>query len=293
MKADLYICEDTFVYNGSDSVADVKKKLSDFLIMLDKVRQYKEENFLYLVKDNFGKTIVFDDKKIINDIISDYESSVSAYGKDVLTLFMGIFKHCKNSQATLDDMKDYLELDDESCCSAILVLNPLDGYENHVQVLSTVRGWLKFRRYYLAKYPGNEDFFLSESKKYFPNLRINDGTKGTLGDVLASHHKRIVGYLSVLNDCLIAEFKAYHASDFVSFLGKFAGDHQLDDASFQGTKDEKFIFLFPDGTEAYCEPHLKMYKDDSGNKGQHCRIYFKKPLENEPVVYVGCICRHL
>ena len=54
MKADLYICEDTFVYNGSDSVADVKKKLSDFLIMLDKVRQYKEENFLYLVKDNFG-----------------------------------------------------------------------------------------------------------------------------------------------------------------------------------------------------------------------------------------------
>lgn len=90
MKADLYICEDTFVYNGSDSVADVKKKLSDFLIMLDKVRQYKEENFLYLVKDNFGKTIVFDDKKTINDIISDYESSVSAYGKDVLTLFVTI-----------------------------------------------------------------------------------------------------------------------------------------------------------------------------------------------------------
>lgn len=30
MKADLYICEDTFVYNGSDSVADVKKKIVGF-----------------------------------------------------------------------------------------------------------------------------------------------------------------------------------------------------------------------------------------------------------------------
>lgn len=30
MKADLYICEDTFVYNGSDSVADVKKNCRIF-----------------------------------------------------------------------------------------------------------------------------------------------------------------------------------------------------------------------------------------------------------------------
>lgn len=75
MKADLYVCDDTFKYNGSDSVADVKRKLSDFLIMLDEIRKYKEENCLYLVKENFGKTVAFGDKKTINDIISDYEST--------------------------------------------------------------------------------------------------------------------------------------------------------------------------------------------------------------------------
>ena len=103
----------------------------------------------------------------------------------------------------------------------------------------------------------------------------------------------IVTYLSVLNDFLIMEFKASGGRDFVSFLTKFAGDHQLEGASFEGTKLDKFNFIFPDGTEAYCEPHLKMFTDDSGNKNQHCRIHFKKPLENESIVYVGCICKHL
>lgn len=293
MKADLYVCDDTFKYNGSDSVADVKIKLSDFLIMLDEVRKYKEDNSLYLVKENFGKTVVFGDKKTINDIISDYKSSILIYGKDVLTLLMGIFKHCKNSKVSLNDMKEYLTIEDEQNCSAILVLNPLDEYQEHIQVLSSVDGWLKFRRYFLAKYPGDEEFFLSESKKYFPDLRIHENTKDTLGDVFASHHKKIVAYLSVLNDCLIMEFNASGNRDFVSFLTKFAGDHHLEGASFEGTKDDKFNFSFPDGTKAYCEPHLKMFTDDSGNKNQHCRIHFKKPSENEEVVYIGCICEHM
>lgn len=293
MKADLYVCDDTFKYNGSDSVADVKRKLSDFLIMIDEIRKYKEENCLYLVKENFGKTVAFGDRKTINDIISDYESSTLLYGKDVLTLFMGIFKHCKSTQVSLNDMKEYLAMEDDKNCSAILVLNPLDGYKEHIQVLSSVGGWLKSRRHFLAKYPGDEEFFLSESEKYFPDLRIHKNTKDTLGEVLASHHEKIVTYLSVLNDFLIMEFKASGGRDFVSFLTKFAGDHQLEGASFEGTKLDKFNFIFPDGIEAYCEPHLKMFTDDSGNKNQHCRIHFKKPLENESIVYVGCICKHL
>ena len=59
-------------------------------------------------------------------------------------------------------------------------------------------------------------------------------SKDTLGDVFASHHKKIVAYLSVLNDCLIMEFNASGNRDFVSFLTKFAGDHHLEGASFEG-----------------------------------------------------------
>lgn len=293
MIADLYICNDTFAYNGQDSVVDVCRKLADFQKMLQKVREYPEENKLFLVKAGFGETSLFDDGKTVLQLLSDYLGTSKAYGKDVLTILQGIFKHCQAKNLSLDEMKEYLLLDDMDNCSAILVLNPLEGYENHVQVLSTVEGWLKFRRNFLAKYPGDEIFFLAESEKYFPNLVIHPQTKTKIGEVLSSHPKQIVAYLSVLDDYFIAEFKALGGKDLNTFLPWFKGAHSLDDASFEGSKDDKFRFIFPNGVEAYCEPHLKMYKDDAGNDNQHCRIYFKKPSNDETVVYVGCICRHL
>lgn len=293
MKAELYICNGTFAYNGKDSVEDVRRKLSDFQILMDKIRKYHDENVLYIVKEEFGNCVLFDDGKNIMEFISDYHNTVNTYGKDIYTLFLSILKHCQNTTLTLNDMKEFLTMDDEQSCSAILVLNPLDGYDEHVQVLSNVNGWLKFRRHFLAKYPQNEDFFIKESKKYFPSLCIHEHTKTTISDVLNSHPQRIIAYLTVLNDFLITEFKDNGGNDLNVFLPWFASKHHLDGASFEGGKDDKFKFTFPNGIEAYCEPHLKMYKDDVGNYNQHCRIYFKKPQEGEIKVYVGCICRHL
>lgn len=293
MRADLYICNDTFSHNGRDGVKEVRGKLAEFQLMLDKVRQYEEENVLYLVKEEFGPTVLFEDGKSINDILANYESSVEKYGKDVYTFLTGIFKHCKNTPVSIADMKEYLTVDDKDNCSAILVLNPLEGYEKHVQVLSSVGGWLQFRRNFLAKYPGDEHFFIEESKKYYPDLLIHESSETTLKDVIESHPRQIVAYLSALNDCLIADFKEFGGGDLNAFLPWFAVKHCLDGASFEGKKDEKFRFTFPDGTEAYCEPHLKMYKDDAGNQNQHCRIHFKSPKDGEKIVYVGCICKHL
>lgn len=55
------------------------------------------------------------------------------------------------------------------------------------------------------------------------------------------------------------------------------------------------LFLLGEGKtiEVYCEPHLKMYTDDVGNKNQHGRIYFNAPQKGDKVLYVGFICRHL
>lgn len=293
MIADLYICNDTFAYNGTDSIVDVRRKLADFQKMLEKVREYPKENNLFLVKSCFGETRMFEDGKTVIEILTDYVESSKIYGKDILTILQGIFKHCQAKNLSLDEMKEYLSLNDKENCSAILVLNPLEGYEDNVQVLSTVKGWLKFRRDFLAKYPGDEEFFLDECKKYFPNLIIHPSTKSQIGEVLASHPKQIILYLSILEEYLISEFKLQGGKDLRVFLPWFKGQHGLDDASFEGSKEDKFYFDFPDCLKAYCEPHLKMYKDDSGNDNKHCRIYFKKPNIDDTTVYVGCICRHL
>lgn len=293
MKVDLYICNETFSHNISDSNIDVKRKLSDFQKMLDEIRKYKDENTIYLIVESFISTVIFDDGKTIGEIISDHQNSELTYGNEVLMLLYSIFKHCKRSDISLEEMKEYLNLEDENNCNAIIVLNPLDGYEKHLQVLSNVGSWFQFRRNYLAKYPGDEHFFISESKKFFLNLCINEGTKTTLKEVLKSHSRQIVAYLSVLNDSLIADYMLFGNANFVSFLPHFAMKYKMDAASFEGRKDEKFRFSFPDGTNAYCEPHLKMYKDDSGNTNQHCRIYFKSPEIDDSIVYVGSICKHL
>lgn len=293
MKADLYICSETFSHNGIDSIIDVTRKLSSFQMMLEKIAEHQDDNTLYVDQKDFVSIAIFNDGKSINDILSEYQTSIAVYGKDVLTLLFSIFKRCNNASVCLDDMKAYLDIEDESNCNAIIVLNPLKGYEEHVQVLSNIGSWFIFRREYLAKYPVDQHFFLTETKKYFPNLCIHEKTKTTLKDVLYSHPRRIVTYLSILNDFLIPEFTSNVGLDFVAFLSWFASKHNLDGASFEGKKDDKFIFTFPDGTKAYCEPHLKMHKDDAGNQNQHCRIYFKSPKNSDKMVYIGCICQHL
>ena len=293
MKADLYLCSTTFSYNLSDSIDDLKKKLSDFHLMIEKIREYDYENTLYINFLDFTSIIIHDDGKSINELISNYQYTVSKYGKDITTILYAMFKYYQQSNVSLNDMEQFLDIHNKDFCNGIIVLNPLKGYENNRQVMSNISEWYNFRRFFLAKYPNDEHFFLEETKKYFPNLQIHESTKSLLKDVLKNHSHRIVEYLSILNDFLIKEFNQIKNKDINNFLPQFAKKYKIDDASLEGRKDEKFIRIFSDGTKAYCEPHLKMNKDDSGNNNQHCRIYFKKPNKGESIVYVGYICQHL
>lgn len=293
MVADLYICKESLAYNGKDSLPDIVRKLSIFQILLEKVRQYSDENILFLLKEKFFETILCADGSTIGSIFSDYAGSLEKFGKDAYKLLVSLLNYCNTSVATLEDIKGDLLSDNAESCSAILVINGIAGLENNHQVLSNVGDWLRFRRFFLGKYPGDVDFFLAESKKYFPELCICPGTKPGLSKVLPSHHKQIVGYLSVLNDYLISDFEDYGNTCMPEFLKWFALKHSLDDSSFEGKKDDKFSFSFGTGAVAYCESHLKMFKDDKGNRNQHCRIYFKPPLKGDKIVYVGSICQHL
>lgn len=293
MKANLYLCSTTFSYNLSDSIEVLKKKLSDFHLMIEKIREYNYENSLYMNHKDFTSIIIYNDGKSIYELISQYEFTVSKYGKDIITILSAMFKYCQDSNVSQNEIEEYLNTHDKDCCNGIIVLNPLKRDENDIQVMSNISEWYNFRRFFLAKYPIDEHFFIDETKKYFPNLQIHESTKSLLKDVLKNHSHRIVEYLSILNDFLIKEFNQIKNNDINNFLPLFALKYNIDGASLEGQKDNKFMRIFPDGTRAYCEPHLKMYKDDSGNNNQHCRIYFKKPNKGESIVYVGCICQHL
>jgi hypothetical protein len=294
MIANLYICEKTFAHNGVDDNAMVVKKMLIFVDFFQKVREYPKENVFYLAKERFIDTPVLSDGTTVSGLL-DYDTCCRIFrNKDVNTVFLSLFKRCEKTLASIDDMMEYLTLEDAENVHAIVVMNKIPELSETKQVLSSYASWLDFRRYYLAKYPVGVDYFLDESKKYFPRLLIHDSVRSGLKEVILSHPVKIVQALSLLNDELIEEYKA-NGSDWPQFLQKFGTQPYLDGASMSGIKDEKFRLHFEGdkGPTRYCESHLKMNSNDSGDARQYCRIYFSKPKPEDQCVYVGVICRHL
>ena len=293
MIAHLYICNRSFLWNGIDQLPDFQMKMAEFQRMMERINSYADENLLYLFVDSFLKTQVLKDV-VMSDLL-EYDKAVKLIGKEAHVILLAIMKRCKPKNISVWDLKSYLSLEDENLCHAVIVFSPLKGLRNHMQLISTEQGWFTFRRHYLGRYPKTPRFFLDESKKYYPGLNLHPGNETTMRDVIHSHPMQIVCYLSALND--------YFASGFLSsgknlneYLPLFALTHKLENASLDGSKDEKFNFDFQENDKtvtAYCEAHLKMYHDDKGNNNQHCRIYFKKPVAGEPYIYVGYIGEHL
>lgn len=300
MNAHLYICDITFAHNGTDDDTMVYDKLLRFREFFTRVSdtesQDKQQDFFYLMKENFGNTPILMDGTTVVELL-DYQTCMCKFhNHDLATVFWSLFKRCRDTHANISDMIEYLALEDVENLQAIVVMNKSNELPETIQVLSTYESWLAFRRYYLAKYPVSVDNFLSEAKRYFPQLLIHDSTKDSLKDVLLSHTHGIVKCLSVLNDNLIKDFRSQH-TDMVNFLPWFSAQYKFDGASLNGGGNkERFTYTFVgkegDSREAYCEAHLKLNSNDCGDSRQYCRIYFAKPNSSDINVYVGAICRH-
>ena len=292
MIASLYIGSKTFIYNGTDTDHDVLKKLFELNVLIRKLKD-SPDNVFYVNKNDLAITQLLQDGSTIIDILS-WKRIIN---KDILTIFLLLFGTCKQADLNFNELLEYLSLEDEDNCTALVVFNWIEGLPKNYQVLSNYKGWLQFRRYYLGKFPKTPDYFITESGKYFESLAINpDNTRG-LKKFIKTHSRKLVNSLAALNDHLIGDLR-FSRKAYPEFLNDFAIEHDIDGASLDGKKDNKFNFVFYKGTTgeftAYCESHLKIFKDDEGRLN-HCRIYFQKPDTNEdnPIIYVGYIGRHL
>ncbi len=296
MIAHLYLSDDTFTHNGTDSVRDVNLKLSEFNSLIDILRSdaFKFDNKFYCDRERVYNAKLYNDGASIINILTDYDVSKERYGKDVITILQGLLKHFLSCKLPNEELMEYLDLEDENECNGLLVLNRLSKLDENRQVMSNIKGWLAFRRYYLAKYPKDKSFFFRELCKYYPKLKIHPSVEKSINEVFPHHCKLITEYLTILEEYLIKEFFECGKGDFVSFMEWFKQRHHLDGASFEGNKDRKFVFLFDDNEAVYCEAHLKIYQDDRGNSNQHCRIHFGRPqTAGDHAVYVGYIGQHM
>lgn len=298
MIAYFYICDSSFLYNGKDTQQEVVNKLLLFKIMIEKLSLYKDENVLYLQNENFIDTPILPNNITIGSLLNT-NNNVNSFSRDYSILFLSLFRTCKKYNFSKKELIKNLELENEEKCNGILILNKQDDLPECHQVISTVDGWITFRRHYLGKYPHNPEYFLSEVKKYYKNIQIHNQNKSNyLKEILSTHSKQIIKYLAALNDNLLEDYKKFEG-DFIHFLPVFAGNYGIDGASFEGKKNKKFTCSFSsadkDDLIVYCEPHLKMYNDDLGNKRKNGRIYFGPPKDKkkDKCVYIGFICKHL
>lgn len=73
MIAHLYICDQSFLYNGHDSVCEVERKLLEFKLMVNRAKQYSDNEF-YFNGNQFMNTVILSDKITIADVLSSKHS---------------------------------------------------------------------------------------------------------------------------------------------------------------------------------------------------------------------------
>jgi len=299
MLASFYLCSRSIEYNGTDSDSDIIKKLYSLYDLIAQIHKTPNNEFL-LNKKSFCDTVIFPSGKKVSDIIS-YDKSIK---RDIRNLFLFMFSYAsKDTEASFEDMIEYLSLEDENNCNALLVLNIIKELENKIeQIISNIRDWRSFMRKKMIKYNKDEKTFVTNSQYYFPNLCFSCTTTfyNDLSKILDTHRASLIKALSLLNDEFISIYK--DEKDFVRALQKFGCYKEIDGCSFEGKKDDKLNidFINEKGISfvtKYCEAHIKIntpdkYKKLSGDYHDYCRIYFAKPEEECDTVYVGAICHH-
>lgn len=335
MIANLYLHPDTFRYNGSDSRQQVEGKLKMLVKdMADVLNEHNEEN-RFKVPTALVYTPIYQDVCI-------YEIADSCFSKDEAGVFYPIIVNTSDEydNLTLEQLHNMcMYSENETEVNSMLVLNQPEDYWNErdreeakeaetmnrqsivtdyikfdeYKVVYNKQTWIHLRRQILGNHPGEPNFFILECRKYFPNLYIHDNCISSLVDddfeYLKLVPRKIVYYLSCLNDKFIEVLHEGFGSNPNSILADFSGRYGLDkDGSLQQRPEKKpsltFGFKDAEGNSCtvLCEPHLKIEHEDRNCKIRninrhkfHPRIYFSytNPGITDGKILVGSIGKHI
>jgi hypothetical protein len=336
MIANLYLHPDAFVYNDTDTEDQVAKKLRALVDDMSVILLcYKDEN-RFKVSCRLFTINVFPNTNICNFA----EKHLDHDKKGVFYSMMGNISD-EYEDVRLDDLRTLCKYNkNEEEVTSLVVLNvpdfalsdeekatnEEDAKRAHKSVVKDYitfdeycivynkNQWTHLRRQILGNHPGSHEFFIQECQKYFPRLLFNKNCISSLADdsydYLITSSRRIVYYLSCLNDKFKALYDVYKVNgcDANTILTVFSGQYGLDEpGSIQQnpTKKDllKFSFNCSDGSvrDIICEPHLKITQEDDNYKAGidyksfHPRIYFNFPdmaFENG-IIPIGSIGKHV
>ncbi|MBQ7382030.1 MAG: hypothetical protein IJV61_03275 [Paludibacteraceae bacterium] len=327
MEAHIYIHPANFEYNGIDTESQVVAKYEYLLRDWSDLRDSPthEENKFYVLS---GVHVVnaYKQQNIYDFIFAHLRPEESGLFLTILG-DTSIGKHIQ--EPTIEELtKQCVYQEGEAFATTMMVLNvpsledvpqvnPYIQFEDY-QIVYGRTSWQTFRRQILGNHPGDDPaVFIEECKKYFPNLLFHENCTNSLTykefDCINTCPRKIIYYLSCLNDCYHLLCKEYHDAgknnEPNDILADFSGRYGFDRAaSIQGdpaSKDTRtFTFKHPDEDreiDVLCDLHFKITSPDIRYKGRICgnynpRIYFGI-RNNEDYssikIYVGSIGEHL
>lgn len=314
MIANIFVCDRSFAFNGTDTMNDLRRKILGMRSLFSAIEERRSENVLFLQHENFMDTVISNDGDTVGKLIFGTEEEQSQmkqkYSRDVYNLMLSIFKNTQRSIFSHQEMLEYLtdDFEEKDACYGMVAMNHLEDLPETKQVLYDEKGFLKFRRYYVGKLVNDSDEFIGQIESYYDNLILNANReffRKKLDEVVESHGVCIINCLTALSEKFKDEISGkgnIEEANLSKFLEHFAKSNDLDDGSFEGKNEkEELKCIFPKTREKgccekialYCGPHLKMYHDDNNKDDSHMRVYFAWDNENLDVIYIGMISSHV
>ena len=305
MKADLYLFNSSFIDKDEispDIFCDNLRELQKTILHINKINNQfpSEKDQVFRNNDIFEITIF---KNItISEFLYGGNAYFSKFRNEKLVLSKILLNHAKQINSTdeemLDNVKNYSDIP-----RCLLCLHSIDvGEIDDKLIIQTKEHWDNFHRYFLSKNPVDESNFYYESQKYFTSIYFHLNVEASLKRLeggLEKFAKTIVYNLTQLNDNFS---EINNPSDRIRTLREFSSICKVD-ASAEGDtrRRSSLTFEFIDENSnpisIYCEPHLKLGKNDlPGDTHFYSnRIYFhegKTDVEGGRIL-VAHIGKHL
>lgn len=295
MLANLYIHADSIKYNGIDTESEFYSKFSLLLRDLSEIRnQYGEENAIK-VSPCLSLVKLFKEKTLF-EVISFLEPEERNF---IYSVLYNTSEECDLPLCHLLELCKYQV--DEIECNTIIFLNketnnqpqqfPIDYITfNQYEIVYGKDSWHTLRRQIMGNHPGTPHDFMQAAIIHFPNIVFHPNCESSIVGYLDKIPRKIVYYLSCMNDKLLEHKSLTGISDENILLVDFCGKYKFDEAGTRQStpikkKSYQFDFLKQgclDEPKNYktitCDPHMKISSCDCNYKNAPnsfaARIYF-------------------
>src|SRR5690606_32609946 len=129
--------------------------------------------------------VQFVNKVTISDLLFNEELANNTLDRDVRVLLKKIILESEEAKHTTEEVKSVLLPEhNEDLCHGLIGFNIVENINPAYQIVYNLHGWYEFRRHFLGLYPKDENFYIDECIKYFPNLYFHERNRKTISSIL-------------------------------------------------------------------------------------------------------------